>query len=92
MVTSFYKLIKRTIALVKESKYEAIYTHYSRRKVISILTKYKIFPFFLYISPMEEIQLLFGPTGCIQEIAINNGWSEEYMDIAKKIDNLVGDI
>jgi len=32
------------------------------------------------------LQSLFAPTGSIQEISINNGWGDEFIEISKIID------
>lgn len=37
----------------------------------------------------KEISLLFAPTGDLQEIAIDSGWSEEYMELAEIIDKYI---
>ena len=36
----------------------------------------------------EYWDILFAPTGAIQEIAISNGWSKEYMKLAEEYDGL----
>ncbi len=51
----------------------------------------------LYISKLKannfscnkQISLLFAPTGDLQEIAIDSGWSEEYMELAEIIDRYI---
>ena len=35
---------------------------------------------------LKEIQLLFGPTGSIQEISISSGWGNEYIEISARVD------
>ncbi len=37
----------------------------------------------------KEISHLFAPTGNLQEIAIDSGWSKEYMELAEIIDRYV---
>ena len=39
-----------------------------------------------------ELDSLFGPTGPLQEIAMANGWHEEYMILSEEWDNLKGQI
>ena len=36
-----------------------------------------------------ELRVLFAPTGAIQEIALANGWSERYMQLASGFDTAV---
>ena len=35
---------------------------------------------------VERLRFLFAPTGSIQEISIDNGWREEFLEIAEIID------
>jgi hypothetical protein len=37
---------------------------------------------------LEFFQLLFLPTGTLQEISIQNGWSEEYLKLAAEFDSI----
>ena len=39
-------------------------------------------------SSLEELKMLFLPTGTLQEHAICNGWSDEYLKLASKFDTL----
>jgi hypothetical protein len=41
-------------------------------------------------SVIKELTVLFGPTGSLQEISIDSGWSEKYIEIANKVDGLIG--
>lgn len=64
-------------------------TYESKKQLISDLD--------LYISKLKandlsckkEILLLFAPTGDLQEIAIDSGWSDEYIELAQIIDRYV---
>ena len=38
----------------------------------------------------ELLSFLFAPTGPIQETAIDNGWSEEFLRISKVVDQFTG--
>ena len=35
---------------------------------------------------IERLRFLFGPTGSIQEISIDNGWGKEFLEIAEVVD------
>lgn len=35
---------------------------------------------------IERLRFLFGPTGSIQEISIDNGWGKEFLEIAEAVD------
>jgi hypothetical protein len=37
---------------------------------------------------VRQLDLLFLPTGSIQEIAMHNGWSDEYMALSSVVDTL----
>lgn len=39
-------------------------------------------------SCMEKINLLFAPTGDLQEISISNGWGEKFIEVSSKFDKL----
>ncbi|MEA4987640.1 MAG: hypothetical protein VB095_06235 [Anaerovorax sp.] len=38
---------------------------------------------------IKEISLLFAPTGAFQEISIDNGWSDEFIEISERFDDIV---
>jgi hypothetical protein len=40
------------------------------------------------LSRLSDLRSLFAPTGSLQELAISNGWSERYMSLAKRFDEL----
>ncbi len=37
----------------------------------------------------EELKLLFAPTGALQETAMDNGWSDEYLLLSEDFDGLI---
>jgi hypothetical protein len=37
----------------------------------------------------DELKLLFAPTGALQETAIDNGWSDEYLLLSAEFDELM---
>ena len=43
-------------------------------------------------SSLEELKMLFLPTATLQEHAICNGWTDEYLKFAAKFDNLYSTI
>jgi hypothetical protein len=40
-------------------------------------------------SGIENLKLLFAPTGAIQEISVSSGWGEKFLALAKKFDRTV---
>jgi hypothetical protein len=40
------------------------------------------------LKAIEDAYFLFLPTSALQEHAISNGWSEEYMNLAERFDKL----
>lgn len=38
---------------------------------------------------VEQLNFLFLPTGCIQEISIDNGWGDEFVELSKPLDEFV---
>jgi hypothetical protein len=43
-------------------------------------------------SSLEELEILFLPTATLQEHAISNGWSDDYLKLAAEFDNLYSTI
>lgn len=43
-------------------------------------------------KPMDvyKLELLFAPTGVIQEISIDNGWGTRFLRIAEVVDEFIG--
>lgn len=40
-------------------------------------------------SRERELELLFAPTGSIQEVSLSSGWGEEFLDLAARFDALI---
>jgi len=55
------------------------------RKIDNYILKFQNNDF----SSIEQLIGFFLPTGDLQEIAISSGWSEEYLSISKKFDDLI---
>ncbi|MFI4862331.1 MAG: hypothetical protein ACIAXF_16825 [Phycisphaerales bacterium JB063] len=36
----------------------------------------------------KRLEQLFAPTGSIQDISVDNGWGDEFLDLAAKVDRL----
>jgi hypothetical protein len=75
--------ITRTIELLQNSD-NSLYTHRSVDEVIATLQA--IQTEFEQTGQLDHVQLnlLFAPTSSIQEIAIDNGWGEEFLVLAKE--------
>jgi hypothetical protein len=43
--------------------------------------------------PLEKFRLglLFAPTGSIQEVSMSSGWSRQFMELATRFDELMGE-
>ncbi|HSI61996.1 MAG TPA: hypothetical protein VLE43_02725 [Candidatus Saccharimonadia bacterium] len=43
--------------------------------------------------PLEKfrLNLLFAPTGSIQEVSMSSGWSRQFMELATRFDELMGE-
>ena len=39
-------------------------------------------------SCLEDMKVLFAPTGSLQEHSISNGWSDEYVRVAEQFDKI----
>lgn len=40
----------------------------------------------LKAGSVPDIEVLFAPTGPIQEVSISSGWSREYLELARRFD------
>lgn len=82
------KVIAETIELLRSST-DSLYTHHNVDEIMvalqAIQTKFE------QTRQLDQAQLdlLFAPTGSIQEIAIDNGWGEEFLQIHKKWTSLL---
>jgi len=41
-------------------------------------------------ADLEELSLLYAPTGAIQDTSIDNGWGSEFLELAIVVDSYVG--
>lgn len=41
------------------------------------------------LTGMEDLRLLFAPTGSLQEISISSGWGEELLHLAARFDQAI---
>ena len=44
------------------------------------------------LSGIPQLKMLFGPTGPLQELSIDNGWAYQFLDLAKRFDHAVAKI
>jgi hypothetical protein len=43
----------------------------------------------LDLNNLKDVSFLFAPTGTLQEISLENGWGDEFIELSIKIDELV---
>jgi hypothetical protein len=81
--------LDRAISLLQNSQ-DSLYAHLSVDEVITALqtiqTKFEQ----TGILDKTQLNLLFGPTGSIQEISIDNGWGYEFIKLAGEVDKITG--
>jgi hypothetical protein len=66
---------------------ECIWSYYENpRQAHNEIDKYIIELETENISSLSEIQVHFAPTSAYQELAMQNGWSDDYMKLATKFD------
>lgn len=41
------------------------------------------------VGTIDRVELLFAPTGVFQEISIRSGWSDKFLEISDRIDELI---
>ena len=89
MQTTLLTVLQQTLAFIKSSEKLSPYANKDRLErelksvIISVKTK---------SASKQELTYLYAPTGAIQELAISNDWSEEFLDLASTVDNLVANL
>jgi hypothetical protein len=82
---------ERIIKLLEKST-DSIWANYGADEALEILRfELKTYKQTKRLSPSgkHQIHLLFLPTGALQEISIDNGWGDEYLEISSMIDKFV---
>lgn len=87
---SFKDLAEETLCLLRESRIDAMHSSVTRNEIMQRLNCFLAMIDNGVALPGGEIELLYGPTGCIQETAIDNGWEDKYLEISSKVDLLIG--
>lgn len=41
------------------------------------------------VPPRSEMEVLFAPTGPIQEVSLSSGWADEFLQLAERFDGVV---
>lgn len=79
--------LNHTIILLSNSQ-SSLYTNQSVSEIIATLKS--IQSQFEQTGQLDKakLELLFAPTGPIQEIAIDNRWRDEFLRLATRIDTL----
>ncbi len=86
-IISLLKIIRRYVSI--ENSDVIMSTFSTNKDVINTIDNHIARLSESDISRVNELIVLFLPTSDFQEISISNGWSEEYLKIAKKFDNLI---
>lgn len=83
--------LEKTVFLLKSSE-DSIWSNQTAveakailEKELDKLKKTGKFSFF----GKSKIKLLFVPTGALQEISIDNGWGNEYLQISEVVDEFI---
>lgn len=78
--------LERTIDLLSQSE-ESIYATHTPKELIEKLS----YTLEIINEPnmkqkLQEISILYAPTGSIQDISIDNGWGEEFIKLSVIVD------
>lgn len=79
--------VLKTIELLQNSL-DSPFSHSSVADVIAILQKIQLQFEQTGLEDKPTLNALFAPTGPIQEIAIDNGWGNEFLSLAAEIDKI----
>ena len=42
------------------------------------------------LTGLDDLGVLFGPTGALQEISVDSGWGGEFLELAARFDRAIG--
>jgi len=76
------KYLEKTIKYLENSN-DCIY---SNETVSELIDRMKLL---IKNNDINELKIIFSPTNSLQDIAIDNGWGDEYCNIAKSIDRFI---
>lgn len=91
METQIEALIYKLIECIDRSSHEPLYSKVAKHDIKKNLQSYLTLIKCRRNYSTNEIEALLAPTGCIQELAIENNWSDEYIKIAEEIDMIIKD-
>jgi len=77
--------LEKTLSFLRESE-SSLYSSLTVEEVIRELEEHLDKWKKLQLVDIERLRFLFGPTGSIQEISIDNGWGREFLEIAEAVD------
>ncbi len=84
------KVLEKVKEIIVNYELDLSYSTYeSEKQLISDLDVYITKLKTNDLSCKKEISVLFAPTGDLQEIAIDSGWSDEYIELAQIIDRCI---
>lgn len=89
--TRFVDCLEKTIKFLNHSK-ESPYTNKTPQNVTNTLNKAIIKLKENKPINKPDLKLEFAPTSSIQEIAIDNGWGEKYLQLSEEFDSLIAEI
>jgi hypothetical protein len=79
--------ILKTIELLQNSN-DSPFAHSSVVEVSAILQDLQLQIEQTSLADKTKLDFLFAPTGSLQEIAIHNGWGNEFLSLAAEIDKI----
>ena len=92
-LSNLITLIEKIEGLTKEHGTDVLYTHYESKEEIDDELKSHIMLLHKEdLSKMNTLILLFSPTSDLQELAISNGWSKQYLEISSQFDKIINKI
>ena len=87
------ELLRKIKDCVKNSSVNLLWTHYeTKNEIINELDNHIKTLNEGKISEINELIILFSPTSDLQELSINNGWGNLFLDYAKKFDRIINNI
>lgn len=78
-------ILKKLVVFLKQSE-DSIWSDLTVSEVLQILEKQLLSLEAKAKVKTRQLRYLFLPTAPLQEIALHNGWSDEYLEVAEQFD------
>ncbi|MHA2245326.1 MAG: hypothetical protein ACXADY_10205 [Candidatus Hodarchaeales archaeon] len=83
------KLLEEVVTIIQQTKSVLLWTKaHSKEEIILELNVHIQRLRSNDLTKIDEIKLLFAPTGELQDLSLDSGWGETFLVISSQVDNL----